>query len=79
VREETELRVQTAYNKLERTRQMMQLEEVLVLRTESHRVRQQPREEARFARVATAGAHVNWKPKHCSFSHSWNTSKLMTK
>ncbi len=39
VREEVELRVQTAYNKLERTRQMMKVsEEVLVLRTESHRV-----------------------------------------
>jgi len=38
-REEVELRVQTAYNKLERTRQMMKVsEEVLVLRTESHRV-----------------------------------------
>jgi outer membrane protein TolC len=39
VKEEVELRVQTAYNKLERTRQMMKVsEEVLVLRTESHRV-----------------------------------------
>src|SRR4029077_631934 len=39
VKEEVELRVQTAYNKLERTRQMIKVsEEVLVLRTESHRV-----------------------------------------
>jgi len=39
VKEEVELRVQTAYNKLERTRQMMKVsEEVLVLRAESHRV-----------------------------------------
>jgi outer membrane protein TolC len=39
VKEEVELRVQTAYNRLERTRQMMKVsEEVLVLRTESHRV-----------------------------------------
>jgi outer membrane protein TolC len=39
VKEEVELHVQTAYNRLERTRQMMKVsEEVLVLRTESHRV-----------------------------------------
>jgi len=39
VKEEVELRVQTAYNKLERTSQMMKVsEEVLALRTESHRV-----------------------------------------
>src|SRR6266852_4668796 len=39
VKEEVELRVQTAYNKLDRTRQMMKVsEEVVVLRTESHRV-----------------------------------------
>jgi outer membrane protein TolC len=39
VTEEVELRVQTAYNKLERTRQMMQVsEQLLALRTESHRV-----------------------------------------
>jgi outer membrane protein TolC len=37
-----ELSVETAYNKLERTRQMLKVsEEVLALRTESHRVRQQ--------------------------------------
>jgi outer membrane protein TolC len=39
IKEEVELRVQTAYNKLERTRQMMKVsEELLTLRTESHRV-----------------------------------------
>jgi outer membrane protein TolC len=39
VKEEVELRVQTAYNKLERTRQMMIVsEQLLALRTESHRV-----------------------------------------
>jgi outer membrane protein TolC len=39
VKEEVALRVQTAYNKLERTRQMMKVsEELLALRTESHRV-----------------------------------------
>jgi outer membrane protein TolC len=39
VKEEVELRVQTAYNKLERTRQMLKVsEELLTLRTESHRV-----------------------------------------
>ena len=39
VKEEVELRVQTAYNKLERTRQMMKVsEELLMVRTESHRI-----------------------------------------
>jgi outer membrane protein TolC len=46
VKEEVELRVQTAYNKLERTRQMMQVsEELLALRTESHRVSVQQLQE----------------------------------
>jgi len=40
--DEVELSVETAYNKLERTRQMLKVsEEVLALRTESNRVRQQ--------------------------------------
>ena len=40
--DEIELLVETAYNKLERTRQMLKVsEEVLALRTESNRVRQQ--------------------------------------
>jgi outer membrane protein TolC len=40
VKEEIELRVHTAYNKLERTRQMMKVsEELLALRAESRRVR----------------------------------------
>ena len=39
VKDDVELRVQTAYNKLDRTRQMMKVsEELLALRTESHRV-----------------------------------------
>jgi outer membrane protein TolC len=39
VKEEVSLRVQTAYNKLERTRELMKVsEELLTLRTESHRV-----------------------------------------
>jgi len=42
VRDEIELGVQTAYNKLERTQQMLKVaEELLALRTESRRVRQQ--------------------------------------
>ena len=46
VKEEVELRVQTAYNKLERTRQMMQVsEQLLALRTESHRVSAQQLQE----------------------------------
>jgi outer membrane protein TolC len=39
IKEEVEVRVQTAYNKLERTRQMMKAsEELLALREESRRV-----------------------------------------
>ncbi len=42
LRDAVEVSVQTAYNKLERTQQMLKVsEEVLVLRTESNRVRQQ--------------------------------------
>jgi outer membrane protein TolC len=46
VKEEVELRVETAYNKLERTRQMMKVsEQLLALRTESHRVSVQQLQE----------------------------------
>jgi outer membrane protein TolC len=46
VKDEVELRVQTAYNKLERTRQMMKVsEQLLALRTESHRVSVQQLQE----------------------------------
>jgi len=46
VKEEVELRVQTAHNKLERTRQMMKVsEQLLALRTESHRVSVQQLQE----------------------------------
>jgi outer membrane protein TolC len=46
VKEEVELRVQTAYNKLERTRQMTKVsEELLALRAESHRVSVQQLQE----------------------------------
>jgi outer membrane protein TolC len=46
IKEEVELRVQTAYNKLERTRQMMKVsEQLLALRTESHRVSVQQLQE----------------------------------
>jgi outer membrane protein TolC len=46
VTEEVELRVQTAYNKLERTRQLVKVsEELLALRTESHRVTVQQLQE----------------------------------
>jgi outer membrane protein TolC len=59
VKEEVELRVQTAYNKLERTRQMMKVsEELLALRTESHRVSVQQLQEGSALRsqVETAAA-----------------------
>ena len=39
VKEEVELRVETAYNKLERTRERMKVsEELLATRAESHRI-----------------------------------------
>jgi outer membrane protein TolC len=59
VKEDVELRVQTAYNKLERTRQMMKVsEELLALRTESHRVSVQQHQQgsALGSQVATAAA-----------------------
>ena len=60
VTEEVELRVQTARNKLERTQQMVKVsEELLALRTESHRVTvQQLREGAALrSQVDVAAAH----------------------
>jgi outer membrane protein TolC len=58
VTEEIELRVQTAYNKLERTRQMVKVsEELLALRTESRRVTiQQLKEGAALTSQADASA-----------------------
>ena len=54
VKEEVELRVQTAYNKLERTRQMMKVSgELLTLRTESHRVSVQQLREGSALRSQT--------------------------
>jgi outer membrane protein TolC len=60
VMEEIELRVQTAYNKLERTRQMVKVsEELLALRTESRRVTVQQLQEGAALRsqADTAAAH----------------------
>ena len=60
VKEEVELRVQTAYNKLERTRQMMKVsEQLLALRTESHRVSVQQLQEGSALRSQAdlAAAH----------------------
>jgi outer membrane protein len=59
VKEEIELRVQTAYNKLERTRQMVKVsDELLALRTESRRVFAQQLQEgaALGSQVETAAA-----------------------
>jgi len=57
VKEEVELRVQTAYNKLERTRQMMKVsEELLTLRTESHRVSVQQLQEGSALRSQVEAA-----------------------
>ncbi|MGA2428166.1 MAG: TolC family protein [Candidatus Acidiferrum sp.] len=60
VKEEVELRVQTVFNKLERTRQMMKVsEELLTLRTESRRVSTQQFQEGTVLRsqLDTAAAH----------------------
>jgi outer membrane protein TolC len=60
IKEEVELRVQTAYNKLERTREMMKVsEELLALRTESRRVSAQQMQEGTALRsqVDLAAAH----------------------
>ncbi len=59
VTDEVELQVQTAYNKLERTQQMLQVsEEILTLRHESNRVQQQEllRGAALKSQAATASA-----------------------
>jgi outer membrane protein TolC len=54
MKEEVELRVQTAYNKLERTRQMMKVsDQLLALRTESHRVSVQQLQEGSVLRSQT--------------------------
>jgi outer membrane protein TolC len=60
VQEDVELRVQTAYNKLERTREMMKVsEELLALRVESRRVSTQQLQEGTALRsqVDSAVAH----------------------
>jgi outer membrane protein TolC len=60
MKEEVELRVQTAWNKLERTRQMVQVSQELVnLRTESSRVTNQQLEKGTALRsqAASAAAH----------------------
>jgi outer membrane protein TolC len=60
IKEEIELRVQTAYNKLERTREMVKVsEELLSLRTESRRVSAQQLQEgvALRSQAGAAAAH----------------------
>jgi outer membrane protein TolC len=60
MKDEIELRVQTAYNKLERTRQMLKVsEELLALRAEVHRVSVQQMQEGTALRsqVDAAAAH----------------------
>jgi outer membrane protein TolC len=57
IKEEVELRVQTAWNKLERTRQMVQVsQELLNLRTESRRVASQQLEKGEALQSQAAGA-----------------------
>ena len=60
IKDDVELRVQTAYNKLERTRQMLKVsEELVALRTESHRVAVQQLKDGSALRsqADTAAAH----------------------
>jgi outer membrane protein TolC len=60
IKEEIELRVQTAYNKLERTREMVKVsEELLALRTESRRLSAQQFQEgaALLSQADAAAAH----------------------
>ncbi len=60
IKEEIDLRVQTAYNKLERTREMLKVsEELLALRTESRRVSAQQLQEGAALRsqADAAAAH----------------------
>jgi outer membrane protein TolC len=60
IKDEVELRVQTAYNKLERTRQMMKVsEQLLALRTESHRVTVQQLENGSALRSQAAAAEAH--------------------
>jgi outer membrane protein len=57
VKEDVELRLQTAYDKLARTQQMMKVsEELLALRTESHRVSVQQLQEGSALRSQVDGA-----------------------
>ena len=57
VTEEVELRVQTAFNKLERTRQMVKVsEELLALRSEAHRVSAQQLEQGAVLRSQVGAA-----------------------
>jgi outer membrane protein TolC len=57
VKDEVELRVQTAYNKLERTRQILKVSaELLALRTESHRVTVQQLQEGSALHSQVEGA-----------------------
>jgi len=60
VKDEIEIRVESAYNKLERTRQMVGVsEQLLALRAESHRVTSQQLQQgsALASQVAAAAAH----------------------
>jgi outer membrane protein TolC len=60
MKDEVELRVQTAYNKLERTREMVKVaEEVLALRTEAHRVSVQQLQQGEALRSQADSAAAN--------------------
>jgi len=60
IKEEVEFRVQTAYNKLKRTREMMKVsEELLALRAESRRVSTQQMQEGTALR-----SQVDWAAAH---------------
>ena len=81
ITEEVELRVQTAYNKLERTRQMMKVsEELLAVRTESHVFLCGNRKKAaRFDRKRFRQRPRSCRRKPLSCNRNWNTYRQMTK
>lgn len=60
VKEEVEVRVQTAYNNVERTRQMVKVsEELLTVRTEAHRVSMQQLQQGSALRSQADSAEAN--------------------
>ena len=73
--------MQTAYNKVERTQQMLKVsQELLALRTESNRVLHEElvRGEALSSQADMATAQ-ELDAEHCFCSHSWTTPRRTTR